>query len=212
MKIIVIDNYDSFTYNLVQYIGEVDQTPRVIRNDEWSLKQIREFDPRAVVISPGPGRPEDAGISVPLLREIGEEIPVLGVCLGLQCLAAAFGGKIVAADRLLHGKISTIYHADTPLYRDLPVSFEATRYHSLVVDEDSLPSELSVDAVSERGEIMGLHHHRLPLLAVQFHPESILTRGGKKLMKNFIEYAKNPYPVGKTSPEKIDLSKKEPET
>ena len=209
MKILVLDNYDSFTYNLVQYIGEVDEPPRVIRSDEWTVDEVREFAPRAVVISPGPGRPEDAGISVPLIRELGGEVPVLGVCLGLQCLAAAFGGEIVRAERLLHGKISTIHHADTPLYRGLPASFEATRYHSLVVEEDSLPDELFVDAVSERGEIMGLHHHRLPLLSVQFHPESILTEGGKKILENFVEYAQNPSPVGKTDRSEIQFTRKE---
>ncbi|MFP4686887.1 MAG: anthranilate synthase component II [bacterium] len=207
MKILVIDNYDSFTYNLVQYVGEIDRLPRVVRNDEFSLEEIEGFAPQAIIISPGPGRPEDAGVSIDVIRKFGEKVPVLGVCLGHQCLAVAFGGKIKPAARLVHGKTSQIYYSETPLYRELGNPFTATRYHSLIVSEDSFPAELSVDALSEEGEIMGLHHNRLPLLGVQFHPESILTNGGKKMIANFLDYAKNPFSIGKTQRPKIGVKR-----
>lgn len=198
MKILVIDNYDSFTYNLVQYVGEIDSLPRVVRNDEWSLSEVKEFAPEAIIISPGPGRPEDAGVSIEIIKKLGGTIPVLGVCLGHQCLAVAFEGDIESAGRLVHGKTSEISHADTPLYEGIKNPFTATRYHSLIVSEDTFPAELSVDAVSDEGEIMGLHHNSLPLLGVQFHPESILTESGKKLIENFLNYARDPVSIGKT--------------
>ncbi len=194
--ILVIDNYDSFTYNLVQYVGEVGPEPRVLRNDVWPVEQITASEPEAIIVSPGPGRPPDAGVSVDIIKKLGETVPLLGVCLGQQCIAAAYGGKIVRADQLLHGKTSEIYHGETPLYADIGNPFTATRYHSLQVDEQSLPAELQVDAVSESGEIMGLHHLRYPIFGVQFHPESILTDAGKKIIENFLDFAASPVPIG----------------
>lgn len=200
MDVLVIDNYDSFTYNLVQYIGEVDGPPRVVRNDEVDAEDVEADPPEAIVISPGPGTPKDAGVSTEVVRRMGESTPILGVCLGLQCQAVAHGGRVVRADRLLHGKTSSIHHAEGPLYRGLPNPFTATRYHSLIVDADDVPVELSVDALSEHGEIMGLRHREHPVLGVQFHPESILTEQGRDLMRNFLDYARDPYPLGETAP------------
>lgn len=170
----------------------------VVRNDRWSLEDVEDYDPEAVVISPGPGTPDDAGISVELIERFGPEVPTLGVCLGHQCIATAYGGKVVSSDRLLHGKTSDIYYENLPIYNHLPNPFEATRYHSLIVDRDSLPEELSVDSVSENNEVMGLHHRRDPVIGVQFHPESVLTEQGRTLMKNFLEYAGDPSELGDT--------------
>lgn len=184
--ILVIDNYDSFTYNLVQYLGELGTKVRVARNDALTLEEIRAFAPQAIVISPGPGDPDQAGISVPLIRALGPTTPLLGVCLGHQCIGAAFGGTIRRATRLMHGKTSRIDHDGRTIFEGLPNPFEATRYHSLVVDEADLPAELEVSARAEDGEVMALRHRSLRLEGVQFHPESILTREGKRLLQNFL--------------------------
>lgn len=185
--ILVIDNYDSFTFNLVQYLAELGAEVAVYRNDEIDLSKIVTLNPEGIVISPGPGRPEVAGISVAVARELGQKTPVLGVCLGHQAIGYAFGGAIVPAPRLMHGKTSQISHNDETLFSDLPNPFVATRYHSLVVERESLPPELRVTAESEDGSIMGLQHETLPVFGVQFHPESILTAEGKKLLKNFLD-------------------------
>lgn len=198
MDVLVIDNYDSFTYNLVQYIGEVDEQPRVVRHDEVTVEDLERDPPGAIVISPGPGTPDDAGISTETIRRLGSDTPILGVCLGLQCLAVAHGGRVERADRLLHGKTSSIYHEASPLYEGLENPFTATRYHSLIVPEEDLPEVLSVDAVSEHGEIMGLRHRDHPVLGVQFHPESILTEHGRDLIRNFLDYARDPEPLGES--------------
>ena len=184
--ILMIDNYDSFTYNLVQYLSELGEKLVVHRTDKISLAEIEDLNPSHIVISPGPGRPVDAGISREVIEEFGKRIPILGVCLGHQCIAEAFGGKVVSARRLMHGKISMIYHAGRGIFQDIPSPFEATRYHSLIVDRKSLPKTLKVIARTKDKEIMALKHKKFPVWGVQFHPESILTEHGKKLLKNFI--------------------------
>ncbi|MFB6356875.1 MAG: aminodeoxychorismate/anthranilate synthase component II [bacterium] len=191
MKVLVIDNYDSFTYNLVQYIGEVDESPDVVRSDEKSVEEIAGEDYEAIVISPGPGTPEDAGVSMDVIRNLGEETPILGVCLGHQCIASVYGGTVKQADELLHGKTSGVFHSESPLYEELDNPFTATRYHSLIVGNENLPDELSIDALSEQGEIMGFHHREHPVLGVQYHPESILTEQGRTLIRNFLDYAQS---------------------
>ncbi len=210
MKVLLIDNYDSFTYNLAQYFGEVDEVPEVLRNDEVSVDEIISNSPDAIVISPGPGTPSDAGISLDVIDELGDRTPILGVCLGHQCIAEAHGGSLKRADRLLHGKTSRIFHDGRMLYDNLPNPVEATRYHSLLVEEASLPSELVVDSLSEEKEIMGLHHVDKPLFGVQFHPESILTEQGRDMILNFLKFARDPAPVGRGSspvvPEKSGVS------
>lgn len=191
--ILVIDNYDSFTYNLVQYLGELGgelpvaaEVP-VFRNDQISLAEIQAMQPDGVVISPGPGRPEDAGISLDLIKELGPTLPILGVCLGHQSIGQAFGGKIVSAPTLMHGKTSEITHANTGVFKGLPQPFTATRYHSLVIDRPSCPPDLEITAWIEDGTIMGIRHRTWPhLQGVQFHPESILTQAGKSLLRNFL--------------------------
>ncbi len=186
--ILVIDNYDSFTYNLVQYFGELGCNVRVKRNDETSLEEIRALRPERICISPGPGTPADAGISNDVVRELGREIPVLGVCLGHQCIGAAFGGEIVRAERLMHGKTSPISHNGGSVFADLPNPFDATRYHSLIVRRETLPETLEITAeTTPDGEIMGLQHRELPIHGVQFHPESILTSSGRQLLANFLK-------------------------
>jgi len=187
MMIIVIDNYDSFVYNLVQYLGEMGKSLKVFRNDKVSLSDIDRLAPERIVISPGPGRPEDAGISCRLIKEFTGKIPILGVCLGHQCIAQAFGGEVVRAERIMHGKTSLIYHDGKGIFADISNPFEATRYHSLIVKADSLPDCLEIIARTERKEIMGIKHRRYSVWGVQFHPESILTREGKKLLRNFVE-------------------------
>ena len=199
MNLLVIDNYDSFTYNLVQYIGEVESRPRVVRNDQLTVEEIAGLEPRAIVISPGPGRPRDAGISLELIERLGSKIPILGVCLGQQSIAVACGGRVVRAAKIYHGKTSPVYHSRTALYRDIPNPFQATRYHSLEVSRVGFPAELVIDAITKQGEIMGLHHRKYPLIGVQYHPESILTEAGKNLITNFLDYAKNPVPQGTES-------------
>ena len=187
MKILVIDNYDSFTYNLVQYFGELGAEVVVKRNDEITPDEARELKPERICISPGPGRPEDAGVCPELISELGFDIPILGVCLGHQCIAQVFGARIVRAPKLMHGKTSLISHNNTGVFQSLAQPFPATRYHSLVVEPGSFPETLEVTATSDDGEIMGLRHRDLPLHGVQFHPESILTSSGKQLLKNFLE-------------------------
>ena len=193
--ILVIDNYDSFTYNLVQYLGELEQRQKigtvssieVFRNDEISLKEIRKKRPRKIVISPGPGTPEDAGISNDVIREFGSHIPILGVCLGNQCIGHVNGGKIIRARRLMHGKTSLIYHNGKDIFKGLSNPFEATRYHSLIVQKQGLTKILKITAWTKDGIIMGLKHKDWPVWGVQFHPESILTSEGKKLLSNFLK-------------------------
>lgn len=188
-SVLVLDNYDSFTYNLVQVLGafcDDDDQLEVVRNDKIDLAGIRDKNPDYVVVSPGPGRPENAGISVELMGDTELKAPRLGVCLGHQALAAAFGGKVVEAPRLVHGKVSSIYHDGKGVFQGLTNPLVATRYHSLVVEEESLPEELVVTAWTSHGEIMGLRHRTLPLEGVQFHPESLETREGARLLKNFI--------------------------
>jgi anthranilate synthase/aminodeoxychorismate synthase-like glutamine amidotransferase len=184
--ILVIDNYDSFTYNLVQYFGELGAEPLVRRNDEITLAEIAALKPERLVISPGPCTPKEAGISCDVLREFGGKVPILGVCLGHQCMGDVYGGEVVRAGRLMHGKTSPILHDGTGVFAGLPSPFEATRYHSLLVRRESLPDCLAVTAWTEEGEIMGLTHKELPVYGVQFHPESILTSEGKKLLGNFL--------------------------
>jgi anthranilate synthase component II len=187
--VLMIDNYDSFTYNLVQYLGELDQEVVVFRNDEITLEQIAALAPRHIVISPGPCTPSEAGISVPLIQRFAGRIPILGVCLGHQSIGQAFGGRIVHAKVLMHGKISLIHHNDAGVFKGLKNPFTATRYHSLVIERESLPECLAVTAWTEDGEIMGVSHKRLAIEGVQFHPESILTEGGHVLLANFLPRA-----------------------
>ncbi|MEI8344751.1 MAG: aminodeoxychorismate/anthranilate synthase component II [Candidatus Omnitrophota bacterium] len=185
--ILMIDNYDSFTYNLVQYLGELGQSLKVYRNDEITLKSVEALKPRCVVISPGPGNPDSAGISCEVIRTLAGKIPVLGVCLGHQCIGQVFGGKVVGAARLMHGKTSQIYHGSKGIFKGLPNPFVATRYHSLLVERRSLPACLEITARTREGEIMGLAHRRYKVYGVQFHPESILTQGGMTILKNFLD-------------------------
>jgi len=189
IKILMIDNYDSFTYNLVQYLGELGAEVTVRRNDAIDIAGIRAAKPDAIVISPGPCTPKEAGISVELLKTLAGEIPILGVCLGLQCIGEAFGGKVVRAGRLMHGKSSPILHDGKTIFAGLPRPFDGMRYHSLVVDERSLPDCLEVSAKTAEGELMGLRHKRYRIEGVQFHPESIGTAVGKNLLRNFLASA-----------------------
>ena len=184
--ILVLDNYDSFTYNLVQYFGELGAEPVVKRNDEISLEEIHALKPERICISPGPCTPNEAGISNDVIREFGSKIPILGVCLGHQCIGQVFGGDVVRADRLMHGKTSPIHHDGKGVFAGLPNPFEATRYHSLIVKRDTLPDCLEITAETAEHEIMGLRHREFPIHGVQFHPESILTLEGKKLLANFL--------------------------
>ncbi len=190
----VLDNYDSFTYNLVQYLGELRADPVVRRNDDVVVEEVAALAPEAIVISPGPGRPADAGISIALIQRLGATVPILGVCLGHQAIGEAFGGRIIRADRLMHGKTSPVAHTGTDVFRGLPSPFEAMRYHSLVVDPNQLPAVLTVTAWSDdrprNVEIMGLAHREAPIWGVQFHPESIGTSTGRDLMRNFVRLAR----------------------
>ena len=185
--ILMIDNYDSFTYNLVQYLGELGEELVVKRNDQITLKDVARLKPSSIVISPGPGRPSDAGISNDLIKTFAGKIPILGVCLGHQCIGEVFGGDVVRAKRPMHGKTSQIHHIKAGLFTGLPNPFEATRYHSLIVKRETLPSVLAVTAWTKDREIMGLAHKRAPVYGVQFHPESILTTVGKDLLRNFLK-------------------------
>jgi len=188
--LLVIDNYDSFTYNLVQYLGEMGEEIEVFRNDKISVPEIEKLAPEALLISPGPGTPKDAGISLDVLHHFAGKIPVLGVCLGHQCIGEAFGGKIVLAPRLMHGKTSLIHHNNKNIFHEIPNPFEATRYHSLIIDNDSLPECLEVTAWTDEKEIMGVQHKSYLVTGVQFHPESILTSEGKRLLRNFLTLSK----------------------
>lgn len=185
--ILLIDNYDSFTYNLVQYLGELGAEVVVKRNDEISCDDITQMQPERIVISPGPCTPDEAGISVDVIKTFYKKLPILGVCLGHQSLAQAFGGEIVKASEIRHGKTSPVHHDGQTLYKNLPNPFEATRYHSLIVKKESCPEVLQVSAWTEDGTIMGLRHKDYPIEGVQFHPESILTIEGKNLLQNFLE-------------------------
>lgn len=184
--IVVIDNYDSFTYNLVQYLGELGADPRVFRNDAVTLDELRALQPTHIVISPGPGEPEDGGISNDVIRELGPSTPLLGVCLGHQCIGHVFGGKVHRAPRLMHGKTSAVYHKGRGVFYGVPSPFQATRYHSLIVEEP-LPDFLEITAFTSQGEVMGLVHKEYPITGVQFHPESILTEHGKRILQNFLD-------------------------
>ncbi|MDA0866773.1 MAG: aminodeoxychorismate/anthranilate synthase component II [Cyanobacteria bacterium] len=200
--IVVIDNYDSFTYNLVQYLGElgfsqpVAQEIQVYRNDQITVRQIADLAPGGIVISPGPGRPEDAGISLDLIRELGPTVPILGVCLGHQSIGQVFGGQVVSAPTLMHGKTSRVHHNHEGVFKGLAVPFQATRYHSLVVDRASCPDCLEITAWLDDDLIMGLRHRQYPhIQGVQFHPESVLTESGKQLLGNFLAEIKSPVAV-----------------
>lgn len=195
--VFVLDNYDSFTYNLVQYLGELGADVKVGRNDELTVEQVEDLDPECIVISPGPRTPEEAGISIPLIRRFAGSRPILGVCLGHQAIAAAFGGKVVRAEKVMHGKTSRIEHDGKTIFAGLPNPMTCTRYHSLIVSEEGLPSDLSITArasdekeglsgANGEGTIMGLRHRRFPIEGVQFHPESVLTPEGKRLIQNFL--------------------------
>lgn len=192
--LLMIDNYDSFTFNIVQYLAQLGEEVKVVRNDEISVADVAALRPERIVVSPGPCSPEEAGISVAAIREYAGKIPLLGVCLGHQSIGAAFGGKVVRSVSLMHGKTSPIHHDGKELFEGLPNPFNATRYHSLVVERSSLPDCLEVTAWVENGEIMGMRHRDLPVWGVQFHPESILTEGGMQLLANFLQLSRR-YPV-----------------
>ncbi len=185
--ILMIDNYDSFTYNLVQYLGELGEQLVVYRNDKISLAEIEKLKPEKIVISPGPKSPEDAGLSNEIIVHFAGKIPILGVCLGHQCIGHVFGGEVVRAKRLMHGKTSMIYHKNKGLFKGLPNPFEGTRYHSLIVKRETLPKCLEITAWTKEKEIMGLKHRKYNIHGIQFHPESILTKKGKELLKNFLK-------------------------
>ena len=187
--LLMLDNYDSFTWNLVQYLGELGAAVKVVRNDAITLDEIETLQPERIVISPGPCTPSEAGISVPLVRRFAGKIPLLGVCLGHQAIGQAFGGRIIRAQRVMHGKLSSIVHDGRGVFRGLPSPFAATRYHSLAIERASLPPVLDVTATSEDGEIMGVRHREFAVEGVQFHPEAILTEHGKKLLANFLAAA-----------------------
>lgn len=186
--ILMIDNYDSFTYNLVQYLGELGEKLLVFRNDKITIDGIKKLKPRSIVISPGPGRPEDAGVSLDVIRTFSGKIPILGVCLGHQSIGQAFGGKVIGARRLMHGKTSLIYHNGQTIFKGIENPFEATRYHSLLVERGTFPKVLEIIAETKTKEIMGLKHKKHLTWGVQFHPESILTKSGKDILRNFLKY------------------------
>lgn len=185
--ILIIDNYDSFTFNIVQYLGELGAEVRVVRNDEIRPEQIEEIKPDKLLVSPGPCSPNEAGVSCEVIRRYGTRMPVFGVCLGHQCIGQVYGGRVVRADRLMHGKTSRIFHRGEGIFAGMPKPFEATRYHSLIVERATLPEVLNVTAETDQGEIMGLQHRDLPVYGVQFHPESILTQDGKRMLRTFME-------------------------
>lgn len=189
--ILLIDNYDSFTYNLVQYLGELGGDCQTYRNDQIDLSELKRLEPDRMVISPGPCTPREAGISEKAILGVAGRIPILGVCLGHQCIGSAFGGRIIRAGRLMHGKSSPIYHDGKTIYKGLPNPFQAIRYHSLLIERESLPDCLEITAETEEKEIMGVRHKRFAIEGVQFHPESIMTQGGKVLLKNFLEMEEN---------------------
>jgi anthranilate synthase component 2 len=184
--VLMLDNYDSFTWNLVQYLGELGAAVRVVRNDAMSLDEIEALHPERIVISPGPCTPNEAGVSVPLVRRFAGRMPILGVCLGHQAIGQAFGARIVRAQRVMHGKLSSVVHDERGVFADVPSPFNATRYHSLAIERASLPDVLDVTATADDGEIMAVRHRELPIEGVQFHPEAILTEHGRKLLGNFL--------------------------
>ncbi len=186
-RVLVIDNYDSFVYNLVQYLGELGAEPLVHRNDELAMSEIIALDPDAVLVSPGPGTPDDAGVSNDVIRTFGGKVPVLGVCLGHQCIGQVYGGEVVRAPQVMHGKTSLVRHSGAGVFAGLPDPFEATRYHSLVVDRATVPDVLEITAETDDGIVMGLRHRELGVEGVQFHPESILTVGGHDMLRNFLD-------------------------
>ena len=186
--ILVIDNYDSFTYNLVQYLGEMGTAMEVRRNDQISLDQIEDLNPDCILISPGPCSPRESGLSNEIIRAFGPKKPLLGVCLGHQCIGHVFGGEVIVNYRMMHGKTSLIHHNGTGLFQDIPSPFTATRYHSLVIKRDTLPACLEITAETDEKEIMGVRHREFPIYGVQFHPESILTQHGKIILKNFLRH------------------------
>lgn len=188
--ILMIDNYDSFTYNLVQYFGELGANLKVYRNDKITVKEIERLRPERIVISPGPGNPDSAGVSMDVIRHFSGRVPLLGVCLGHQCIGQVYGGKIIRAAKLMHGKTSAIRHNNRDLFKDVAYPFEATRYHSLVIDPKTKPADLEVTAWTSDREIMGVRHKKLPVWGVQFHPESILTTEGMKILSNFLRLKK----------------------
>ena len=199
-RVLVIDNYDSFVYNLVQYLGELGAEPLVYRNDAVTIDVVRQLAPDAVLISPGPGRPDDAGVSNDVVRTFAGTLPILGVCLGHQCIGEVFGGRIVRAERIMHGKTSMVHHLGAGVLRDMPTPFEATRYHSLVVERSSLPASLEVTAETDDGTIMGLRHREYAVEGLQFHPESILTRSGHQLLATWLASAGHKIAVPLPSP------------
>ncbi|MFA5839916.1 MAG: aminodeoxychorismate/anthranilate synthase component II [Candidatus Margulisiibacteriota bacterium] len=184
--LLLIDNYDSFTYNIAQYLGELGQNPTVIRNDKITIFDIEQMAPERILISPGPGKPSDAGISCAVIKHFAGKVPILGVCLGHQAIGEVFGGKVVRAKNLMHGKTSPIHHDGKSIFKGLPNPFTATRYHSLIVDKESLPDCLEISAYADKDEIMGLRHKQYKIEGVQFHPESILTSSGMQLLGNFL--------------------------
>jgi len=186
--ILVIDNYDSFTYNLVQFVEELGESCVVKRNDEITIEEIKQLNPDYILISPGPGIPEQAGISLEVIQQLGAKTPILGVCLGHQAIAKAFGGEIKLAEQFMHGKASMIQHSQTPLFIDVPQDFQAGRYHSWIIDESGIPPELEVTAKTTEGEIMAIRHKQYPIVGVQFHPESILTPEGKQILFNYLRH------------------------
>jgi anthranilate synthase/aminodeoxychorismate synthase-like glutamine amidotransferase len=185
--VLVIDNYDSFTYNLVQYLGEMKADLQVRRNDQITIDQIRELNPERILVSPGPCSPRESGLSNDIIRAFGPKLPLLGVCLGHQCIGYTFGANVIVNHRIMHGKTSLIKHNGQGIFRDMPNPFAATRYHSLVIQRDSLPDCLEITAETEEGEIMGVKHKEFPIWGVQFHPESILTENGRQILKNFLK-------------------------
>lgn len=195
--LLMIDNYDSFTYNLVQYLGEMGEEVRVFRNDALTCSQIAALQPEALLLSPGPCTPDEAGICLEAVRFFQGRIPILGVCLGHQVIGQAFGGEVVRAERLMHGKTSLVYHDGRTIYKGLPNPFAATRYHSLALKRETLPACLEISAETERGEIMGVRHREFIIEGVQFHPESILTEGGKTLLRNFLNIVRGREPAGR---------------
>jgi anthranilate synthase/aminodeoxychorismate synthase-like glutamine amidotransferase len=184
--LLMLDNYDSFTWNLVQYLGELGAVVKVVRNDAITLDEIEALAPTHIVISPGPCTPNEAGVSVPLIRRFAGKVPILGVCLGHQAIGQAFGGRVIRAQRVMHGKLSSIVHDQRGVFADIPSPFNATRYHSLAIERPSLPSSLDITATADDGEIMAVRHRELPVEGVQFHPEAILTEHGRKLLENFL--------------------------
>ncbi|MBX7258104.1 MAG: aminodeoxychorismate/anthranilate synthase component II [Candidatus Hydrogenedentes bacterium] len=188
--IVLIDNYDSFTYNLVQYFGELERDIRVFRNDAIDVEGIRALNPDRIVISPGPCTPHEAGISIDVIKQLGPEFPLLGVCLGHQAIGAAFGGDVVRAGRIMHGKVCAMTHTGNRFFKDVPSPFTATRYHSLIIKRDTCPKDLEITAETDQKEIMAVAHTKYPIFGVQFHPESILTENGKQMIRNFMDVKK----------------------